>query len=207
VQIRTRAGLSLPTRISLQNGALNVRQKIGVSVGARMTLTFNERFAVITGITYVPGYAILRGAGKQIDIGTSSHLLTAATGARYWLLPEGRSLSWQVQTGLGAVAGGQRSYGALFESSTVSGTIGTTVRYQIGRIVRLQLRVQERLFRIRFRGPAPPSSKSPLQVSFGLSFPILEFASSTSFPAVRRFGERSAPTMPSTKGAGPNLDP
>jgi hypothetical protein len=176
VQISTRAGLSLPTRISLQNGALHVRQKIGVSVGAHMTLTFNERFDVITGVTYSPGYAILRGAGKQIDIGTGSHLLSATTGARYWLLPATRTLSWQVQAGLGVVAGGQRAYNELFESATMSGTLATTVQYHIGRIVSLKLRVQERLFRVRFSGPTPRSSRAPLQVSFGLSFPFLELA-------------------------------
>ena len=36
VQLRPHAGLNLPTRFSLRNGTLHVRQKIGVIVGARM---------------------------------------------------------------------------------------------------------------------------------------------------------------------------
>jgi hypothetical protein len=166
----------MPTRISIQNGLLHLRQKVGVTVGARLTVTFNQRFDVITSVTYIPGYAILRGAGKRIAVGTGSHQLTAATTARYWLLPPSRMLSWQVHTGLGVVAGGQRAYKELFESSTVSGILATTVRYQIGRIVSLQLRIQERLFRARFGGQGPESSKSPLQVSFGLEFPFLDLA-------------------------------
>jgi hypothetical protein len=85
-------------------------------------------------------------------------------------------LSWQIHTGLGVVAGGQRAYKELFESSMVSGILATTVRYQIGRIVSLRLRIQERLFRVRFSGEEPESSRSPLQVSFGLDFPFLELA-------------------------------
>jgi hypothetical protein len=176
VRLRPQAGLSLPSRISLQNGVLHVRQKIGVTVGARLTLIFNHRFDVVTGVSYSPGYAMFRGAGKQIDLGTGSHLLTAATGARYWLLPPPRMFSWEVHTGMGVVFGGQPAYDDLFESSTVSGILGTTIRCQIGRLVTLKLRVQERLYRVRFGGGDPGSSRPPLQVSFGLELPIVESA-------------------------------
>jgi hypothetical protein len=169
----------LPTRISLQNGALHLRQKIGVTAAARVTLIFNQRFDVVTGVSYIPGYAVLRGAGKRIDVGTGSHQLAAGTRARYWLLPASRMLSWQVHAGLGVVAAGERAYRGVFESSTVSGVLATTVRYQIGRIVSLQVRVQERLFRIRFGGSGLERSKSPLRVSFGVGFPFLDLLQSS----------------------------
>ena len=176
VTLRPQADLYLPTRISIQNGTLHVHQKIGVTMGARLTVTFNERFDVVTGVTYIPGYATVRGAGKRIDVGTGSHLLTATTGARYWLLPPVRMLSWEVHTGLGVGFGGQPAYKDLFESSTVSGVLGTAVRYQIGRIVSLQLRVQERLFRVRVGGRDFGRSRPPLQISFAVGFPFLEAA-------------------------------
>jgi hypothetical protein len=176
VQLRPHASLSLPTRISIQNRELHVRQKVGVRVGARLILTFNERFDVVTGVTYLPGYATFHGAGKRIDIGTSSHMLTGSTGARYWLLPPGRRLSWEVHTGFGVVFGGQPAYEDLFERSTVSGVLGTTANYLIGRIARLQLRVQDRLYRVRFGGGGPVSSKPPLQISLSVGLLFLESA-------------------------------
>jgi hypothetical protein len=176
VRLRPQAGLYLPTRISVQNGSLQVRQKVGVTLGARLTVTFTDRFDVVTGVTYIPGYATFRGAGRQIDVGTRSHLLTAATGARYWVLPPARMLSWEVHTGLGVGFGGQPAYADLFESSTVSGVLGTTVRCQIGRIVSLHLRVQDRLYRVRFGSRNHGSSTPPLQISFGLSLPYVESA-------------------------------
>jgi hypothetical protein len=174
MQLRPHAGLYLPTRIAFQNGALHLRQKIGVTMGARVTLTFNDRFDVVTGVTYIPGYAVLRGAGKRIQVGTGSQQLTAATRARYWLLPPTRKFTWEVHTGVGMASGGQRAYEDLFEGSTVTGIIGTTVRYQIGGIVTLQMRVQERLYRVRFGGGDPGRSRPPLRVSLGLSFPFLD---------------------------------
>jgi hypothetical protein len=174
VRLRPQADLHLPTRISLQNGVLHASQKIAVNVGARLTVTFNQRFDVITGVTYSPGYAMLRGAGKQFDVGTGSHLLTVSTGARYWLLPPARRLAWEVHTGLGVVFGAQRAYQDLFESSTVSGILGTTLRYQIGRIVSLHLRVRDRLYRVRFGAHNTGSSRPPLQISFGLGLTFLE---------------------------------
>jgi hypothetical protein len=174
VALRSHAGPYLPTRISLKEGSLHVQQKFGFQFAAGLTLTFSDRFDVATGVTYIPGYAVFHGAGKVIQLRTGSHALTGSTGARYWLLPPGRVLSWEVHTGLGVAFGGQPAYEDLFESSTVSGIVGTMLRYQIGRIVRLQLRVQERLFRARFGAANAGSSRRPLQVTFGMAFPFLE---------------------------------
>jgi hypothetical protein len=173
VQLRPQAGLYLPTRISLRHGSIHLRQKIGVTLGARLTLTFNQRFDIVSGVTYIPGYAMFQGAGKRIDVATGSHVLTASTGARYWVLPPARMLSWEVHTGLGVVFGGQAAYEDLFESSTVSGVFGTTVRYQVGRIVSLQLRVQDRVYRVHFGSQDSGRSRRPLQVTFGLGLPFL----------------------------------
>jgi hypothetical protein len=176
VKLRPHATLSLPTRVSLENGLLHVRQKIGMTVGARLIMTFNERFDVVTGIAYMPGVVTFHGAGRKIDVATGSHVLSGSTGARYWLLPPTRMLSWEVHTALGLVFGGQPAYEDLFESSTVSGILGTAVRYQIGQIVSLHLRIQERLYRVHFGQQEPVRSRPPLQISFGLGIPFLEAA-------------------------------
>jgi hypothetical protein len=173
VLFRPEAALYLPTRISVQNGVLQVRQRVGVTVGARLTIIFNRRFDVVSGVTYIPGYAAFRGEGKLIHVGTSSHLLTASTGARYWLLESMRKFSWEVHTGFGAAFGGQPAYEDLFEGSTLSGILGTTVHYQIGQIVRLQLRIQERLYRVRFGTSDAGGSGPPIRVAFGLTLPFL----------------------------------
>ena len=176
LKLRPHATLSLPTRVSLENGLLHVRQKIGMTVGARLIMTFNERFDVVTGIAYMPGVVSFHGAGRKIDVATGSHVLSGSTGARYWLLPPTRMLSWEVHTALGLVFGGQPAYEDLFESSTVSGILGTAVRYQIGQLVSLHLRIQERLYRVHFGQQEPVRSRPPLQISFGLGIPFLEAA-------------------------------
>lgn len=175
IQLRPLAALYLPSRISIQHGSLDARQKLGVTIGARLTLTFTKRFDVVTAVTYLPGYATFRGAGKRIDVRAGSHLLTATTGARYWLLSPARMLSWEVHTGLGVGFGGLPAYEDLFVSSTVTGILGTAVRYRIGRVVSLHLQIQDRLYGVRFGG-SNPGSLPPLRISFGLSLPIVESA-------------------------------
>jgi hypothetical protein len=174
VQLRPYADVSFPTRFSFKDGTIHLRQKVGVRFGARMTLTFSQLFDVVTTVTYSPGSATLHGAGKRIELASGPHSLGAATGARYWLVPPGKNFSWEVHTGVGMVFGGRPAYEDLFESSTLSAVMGTALRYQIGRIVSLKLRVQERLFRVRFGMLDSGSSKSPFQVSFGLGLPFLE---------------------------------
>ena len=98
-----------------------------------MTLTFNDRFAMVTAVSYRPGYATLHGAGKRIELASGSHSLGASTGARYWLLRPGQNLSWEMHSALGLVFGGSPAYQDLFGSSTVSAVLGSTLAYRIGR--------------------------------------------------------------------------
>jgi hypothetical protein len=174
LEFRPMSGLYLPTRISLKGGSLDVQQKLGFRVGARLALIFSDRFDVVTAVTYIPGYAIFRGAGKEIKLRTASHTLSGSTTARYWLKSPVQMLAWEIHAGLGVGFGGQAVYQDLFETSTVSGLVGTMVRYQMGRLVRLQLGLQARLFRARFGPGDPPSKRSPIQVAFGLGLPFLE---------------------------------
>jgi hypothetical protein len=174
VEFRPVSSLYVPTRIALKGGSLQIQQKLGLKFGAQVTLAFSDRFDVVTGVTYIPGYAMFQGAGKEIKLRTGAHQLSGGTAARYWLTAPDRLLSWEIHTGLGVGFGGQEAYEDLFETSTMSGVIGTMVRYQIGRIVRLQLRIQERLFRVRFGPGEPPSKRNPFQVTFGLGLPFLE---------------------------------
>jgi hypothetical protein len=174
VELRPLADVSFPTRFSMEDGTIHVRQKFGLALGARMTLTFNDRFDVVTAVTYSPGFATLHGAGTHIHLATGAPSRGAATGARYCLVPPPKKLSWEVHTGVGLVFGGEPAYEDLFQRSTLSGVLGTTLAYQIGRIVSLKLRIQERLCRFSFGSGATGSPGRPLQVAFGLGFPFLE---------------------------------
>ena len=174
VQLRPVADFSVPTRFSIDDGSIHVRQKVGLTLGARMILSFSERFDVVTAVTYSPGYATLHGAGKRIELATGGQSLGTSAGARYWVWQPTERLSWELNSGLGVVFGGQPGYGDPFETSTISGSIGSTWVYRIGTILSLKLKVRERLFKLRFGDFSPGSSKSPLQVSFGVGLPFLE---------------------------------
>jgi hypothetical protein len=173
LRLQPQIDLSLPNRISLQNGSLQIEQRIGLAVGARLSISFNPRLALLTGVSYSPGHATLYGAGRRFHVTAGNHLLTGTADVRYWLSPRGRRFSWEVHTGMGMVFGGAPAYQDLFESSMVSGLVGTSVRYQIGRLVTVKLGVRDRLYRIRLGHlKGGNSSSSPFQVSFGLDLPF-----------------------------------
>jgi hypothetical protein len=173
IAFRPIADLSFPTKFSLRGGTLRVSQKVGFRVGARMTLVFNDRFDIVNAVSYSPGYVSLHGAAEQLDITGGSHSIAGSTAARYWLRPPGGPLSWQLHTGVGMAIGGKPSYLDLFESSTLSAVLGTAVRYQVGHLVSFTVKVQHRLLTLRSGQPAGPGSR-PLQMRFGVGFPILE---------------------------------
>jgi hypothetical protein len=174
VQLRPQFGLYLPTKVSIQNGVLHIRQKVGVKAGARLTLSFNDRFDVVTGVTYMPGYALFHRADEEFELATGAHVLTATTGAQYWVIPPIEVFSWEVHSAVGLVFGGQPAYDDLFTSSTVTGIVGTTLRYRVGQIVSFQLRIQDRIYQLRSGAAQTGKPRSPLQLSFGLGFPFLE---------------------------------
>jgi hypothetical protein len=173
VQASPIANLSLPTKISLRDGTIHVSQKVGFRFGARVTLTFSERFDVTNTFTYSSGYATLHGTGKRIELSSGSHSLAGSTAARYWLRPPGRPLSWEMNTGVGMVIGGQPSYLDLFESSTLTAFLGTAVRYQVGEIVSFTVKLQQRLLRLQL-GERDAGNSRPLRMAFGVGLPILD---------------------------------
>jgi hypothetical protein len=173
IAIRPIANVSVPTKFSFRDGTIHVRQKVGLHFGVRLTLTFNDRFDITNAVTYSPGYATLHGAGKRIELRSGSHSLAGSTRARYWIRPPSERPSWEVHTGLGMSFGGQPSYLDLFEGSTMNAVLGTAVRYQVGQIVSFTVKLQQRLFRVRF-GEQDWGASKPLRLAFGVGFPILE---------------------------------
>jgi hypothetical protein len=95
-----------------------VQQKLGFKFGARLALIFSDRFDMVTAVTDIPGYAIFRGAGKEIKLTTASHTLSGSTTARYWLKSPVQMLAWEIHTGIGVGFGGQSAYEDLFETRT-----------------------------------------------------------------------------------------
>jgi hypothetical protein len=175
VQFRTFTRLYRPTRVSAPGGVLQIRQRVGVTFGAQAVVAFNERFNLTTAVAYMPGYFSFHRVGQEFNVGSASHSLSISSGARYWLRPPGSKIvSWEVHTSVGMGTGGQSAYKDLFDNSLLSAVIGTAVRYQLGQIVSLTLKVQERLCRIRLGTHASYSTRPPLDISFGVGLPFLE---------------------------------
>jgi hypothetical protein len=172
LSLRPQANLSLPTRFAIRNSQIHVGQRLGVAVGARLTLSFNRRFDAAAGVSYSPGYALVQGAGRRFSVATGTHVLAVSSDARYWLRAFTRRFSWEVHTGVGIVFGGAPAYQDLFESSTMGGIVGTTVRYRVGRVVGLRLRIDDRAYRVRFGIRTASRSSSPLHLSLGLDLPF-----------------------------------
>jgi len=175
VEIQPIADLSLPTRIALRDGTLHVSQKVGLRFGARMTLTFSNRFDITNAVSYSPGSATLHGGGKKFQVSSASHSLSGTTAARYWLRTPDRPLSWEVHSGMNIVFGGKPSYMDLLDGSTLSAVMGTAVHYHAGRLLSFTLRAQQRLLRMSF-GDQEPSKSRPFKLSFAVGLPFLQAA-------------------------------
>ena len=173
IEVRPIAKFSLPTKFSLQDGTLNVSQRVGFRFGAQMNVRFNERFDVTNAVTYSPGYATVSGSTKQVQVSSGAQSLAGVTAARYWLRPRDLPLAWEVHSGVGLVFGGQPSYMELLDGSTLTASVGTSVRYRFRQLVSLSVRVEQRVLRHQFGDQLARSSR-PFRVAFGVGLPFLD---------------------------------
>jgi hypothetical protein len=173
IEVRPVAKFSLPTKFSLHDGTLQVSQRVGFRFGAQMTLRFNQRFDVTNVITYSPGYAMVNGSTRRVQVSSGAQSLAGVTAARYWIRPPDLPFSWEVHTGLGLVFGGQPSYLELLDGSTMTASVGTGARYRFGQLVSFSVRVEQRLLRLQF-GDKLGGSSRPFRVGFGVGLPFLE---------------------------------
>lgn len=173
IEVRPIAKFSLPTKFSLQDGTLHVSQRVGVRFGAQMNVRLNERFDVTSAVTYSPGYATVSGSMKRVQVSSGAQSLAGATAARYWLRPRDLPLAWEVHSGVGLVFGGQPSYMELLDGSTMTASVGTSVRYRFRQLVSLSVRVEQRVLRLQF-GDQLGGSSRPFRVAFGVGLPFLD---------------------------------
>ena len=173
IEVRPIAKFSLPTKFSLQDGTLNVSQRVGFRFGAQMNVRFNERFDVTNAVTYSPGYATVSGSTKQVQVSSGAQSLAGVTAARYWLRPRDLPLAWEVHSGVGLVFGGQPSYMELLDGSTMTASVGTSVRYRFRQLVSLSVRVEQRVLRHQFGDQLARSSR-PFRVALGVGLPFLD---------------------------------
>ena len=173
IEVRPIAKFSLPTKFSLQDGTLHVSQRVGVRFGAQMNVRLNERFDVTSAVTYSPGYATVSGSMKRVQVSSGAQSLAGATAARYWLRPRDLPLAWEVHSGVGLVFGGQPSYVELLDGSTMTASVGTSVRYRFRQLVSLSVRVEQRVLRLQF-GDQLGGSSRPFRVAFGVGLPLLD---------------------------------
>ncbi|HVQ47061.1 MAG TPA: hypothetical protein VMS62_09545 [Gemmatimonadales bacterium] len=173
IEVRPIAKFSLPTKFSLQDGTLRVSQRVGFRFGAQMNVRLNERFDVTSAVTYSPGYATVSGSTKRVQVSSGAHSLAGVTAARYWLRPRDLPLAWEVHSGVGLVFGGQPSYMELLDGSTMTASVGTSVRYRFRQLVSLSVRVEQRVLRLQF-GDQLAGSSRPFRVAFGVGLPFLD---------------------------------
>ena len=173
IEVRPIAKFSLPTKFSLRDGTLNVSQRVGFRFGAQMNVRFNERFDVTNAVTYSPGYATVSGSTKQVQVSSGAQSLAGGTAARYWLRPRDLPLAWEVHSGVGLVFGGQPSYMELLDGSTMTASVGTSVRYRFRQLVSLSVRLEQRVLRLQF-GDQLGGTSRPFRVAFGVGLPFLD---------------------------------
>ena len=167
-------GLYIPTSelIKAASGE-QFKQQVSFSVGGRIGVWFGSRLGVEATAQYAPSLLKFSTAGQNDE--ASANILIGSGRLSYFILPERQSLAILVSGGIGVINRGGDAYADEQNKTDITGTMGASVRFRVGRLIQLQVNVEDYIYRPGFAGAAGAEDKiqNDIQLSFGVGIPLL----------------------------------
>jgi hypothetical protein len=176
VSIAPNIGVYIPTTelVKAASGQ-EFKQEISITLGGRLGIFFNRLGLEFTG-DYAPSKLKITstGLGSKED----ANIFTGSGRATYQVLPFTKPVAFLVTGGVGVINRSGEFYKDVEKKTDVGGTFGASVRFRLGRLLRLQLNAEDYIYKPRadIPGFAPTDQKktqNDIHLSVGLGIPFL----------------------------------
>ena len=169
-------GLYIPTSelIKAASGE-QFKQQVSFSLGGRIGVWFGSRLGVEATAQYAPSQLKFSTGGLNDE--ASANILMGSGRLSYFILPERQSLAILVSGGVGVINRGGDAYANVQNKTDITGTMGASARFRVGRLIQLQVNVEDYIYSPSpgFAGAAGAQNKiqNDIQLSFGVGIPLL----------------------------------
>jgi hypothetical protein len=152
------------------------KQEISITLGGRLGIFFSQRLGLEFTGDYAPSKLKITstGLGSKED----ANIFTGSGRATYQVLPFTKPVAFLVTGGVGVINRSGEFYKDVEKKTDVGGTFGASVRFRLGRLLRLQLNAEDYIYKPRadIPGFAPTDQKktqNDIHLSVGLGIPFL----------------------------------
>ena len=156
------------------------KQEVSITVGGRLGLNFGQRAGLEATVVYAPSnlqFSTTSGSSSTTD----ANVLTGSGRAFLELLPKTNAISLQLNGGVGIVQRSGTAYEGVPDNSDVGGVVGATVRFRLGKVLRLELHAEDFIYKAQYApDPANPSSfdvvdkqMNDIHLGVGIGIPLL----------------------------------
>jgi len=173
-------GVYVPTTALVQAASgSEFKQEVSITVGGRLGLHLGQRAGLEATAVYAPSSLKLSTTGSSST--TDANILTGSGRVFLELVPRTSPVSLQLNGGVGVVHRSGTAYQGDPQATDVGGVVGATVRFRLGRLLRLELHAEDLLYKAQYApNPTNPTTfddvnkqLNDIHLGVGIGIPLL----------------------------------
>jgi hypothetical protein len=153
------------------------KQEMSITLGGRVGIFFTERLGLELTGAYAPSDLKVTQSGFS-DQNEDANVFTGSGRLSFQLMPYTSPIALIVTGGVGVVNRSGAFYQSMQDKTDIGGTVGASVRFRVGNLLRLQLNAEDYVYKPKgdIPGFSPGDEKktqNDVHLSVGIGIPLL----------------------------------
>lgn len=177
ISIAPNIGVYIPTTelVKAASGE-EFKQEISITLGGRLGIFFSERLGVEFTGDYAP--SSLKVTASGLGTKEDANIFTGSGRVSFQVIPFTKPVAFLLTGGVGVINRSGDFYKDVEQRRDVGGTFGASLRFRIGRLLRLQLNAEDYVYKPKadipgFAATDENKTQNDIHLSVGLGIPFL----------------------------------
>lgn len=177
ISIAPNVGVYIPTTelVKAASGQ-QFKQEISITLGGRLGIFFGQRLGVEFTGDYAPSKLKFSSTGSASR--EDANIFTGSGRVTFQVVPFTSPVAFLVTGGVGVINRSGDFYKTVDKKTDVGGTAGASVRFRLGKLLRLQLNAEDYIYKPKadipgFAATDQKKTQNDIHLSVGLGIPFL----------------------------------
>ncbi len=178
ISITPNIGIYVPTTelVKAASGE-EFKQEMSITLGGRLGIALSNRLGLEFTGAYAPSDLKVTATGLG-DQSEDANVFTGSGRISYHVIPTTSPISFLVTGGVGVVNRSGAFYADVEKKTDIGGTLGATAGFRLGSLIRLQMSVEDYIYKPRAEIPGfgpgdEKQTQNDIHLSFGVGIPLL----------------------------------